>query len=65
MNVDLQRRQALIELLAIPDSFDALRTHRLTLPGKPDRYERVPQLTAVFIQAKLLEFSRNRGENAA
>ena len=56
MHLDLERRQAIIDLMAIPEKFDPLRTNHLTLPRRPERYRQVPQLTAVFVQAKLLEF---------
>lgn len=56
MHLDLERRQAIIDLMVIPDAFDPLRRHHITLPGKPERYSQVPQLTAAFVQAKLLEF---------
>lgn len=64
MHLDFERRQALIDLMAIPEAFDDLRAHHITLPGKPDRYGQVPQLTAVFVQARLLEF-QTRSEHAA
>ena len=52
---DIERRQAICELLAIPDAPDLRRGHRRTVEGTESRYELVPQLTATFIQAKLLE----------
>ena len=53
---DIERRQALANLMAMPDSPDLRRGHRKTLEGRPERYDLVPQLAAVFIQRKLLEF---------
>ena len=52
---DIERRQALLELLSRPDSPDLRRGYRRTLAGCPERYALVPQLTAAFIQAKLLD----------
>ena len=52
---DIERRQAVCELLAMPDSPELRRGHRLTLEGAPERYSLVPQLAATFIQSKLLE----------
>ena len=50
---DIQRREAVCELLSMPDPFDALRRHRLVLEGRPDRYDQIPQITAVYVQTKL------------
>jgi len=55
MQTDIERRQALCELLSLPDSPDLHRGHRRMLEGRPDRHQLVPQLTSAFIQAKLLE----------
>ena len=52
---ELERRQAIIDLLSIPDSPDLHRGHRLTLEGRKDRYHLVPNLAAAFVQSKLLE----------
>jgi hypothetical protein len=55
MHADIERRQAICELLSRPDDPHLRRGHRRTLEGNPARYKLVPQLTATFIQAKLLE----------
>lgn len=55
MQPDTERRQAICELLSLPDAPDLRRGHRRTLEGTPVRFQLVPQLTAAFIQAKLLE----------
>lgn len=55
MQPDIERRQAICELLSLPDAPDLRRGHRRILEGRPNRYQLVPQLTAMFIQAKLLE----------
>jgi hypothetical protein len=54
-DADLSRRQALYELLAIPDPPDIHRGHVLRFQGKPGRHRLLPQLAAAFVQAKLLE----------
>jgi hypothetical protein len=54
-DADLSRRQALYELLAIPDPPDIHRGHVLRFQGKPERHRLLPQLAAAFVQAKLLE----------
>jgi hypothetical protein len=60
MQYDLERRQAVCELLAMPDAPELRRGHRPVLAGKPDRYQQVSQLAAAFIQAKLLELRERR-----
>jgi hypothetical protein len=55
MQPDIERRQAIIDLLAKPDSPDIHRGHRLTIEGRSDRYSLVRELAAVFVQTKLLE----------
>jgi hypothetical protein len=59
---DLARRQALIELLAKSDPFDAQRRHRLVFEGRPDRHSVVLRLAAIYIQTKLLEMRGREGE---
>jgi hypothetical protein len=54
---DIERQLALMELLSRPDSPDLRRGARRTLAGCPERYALVPQLTAAFVQAKLLDLS--------
>jgi len=49
--LDLEKRQALITLLSLPDSPDLERRgHHLTIEGRPDRHLIVPELAANFIQ---------------
>jgi hypothetical protein len=55
MQLDLERRQAIIDLLSLPDTPDLHRSHRLTFEGKQDRHQMLPHLAAVFVQAKLLD----------
>ena len=54
---DLVRRQALIELLAKSDPFDAQRRHHLVLEGRPDRHNEVLRLASIYIQTKLLDIA--------
>ena len=60
-NPDVQRREALCELLTLRDSFDELRRHRTVLDGSPDRHQQIPRLVAAYIQTKLTEL-RDRAE---
>lgn len=60
--LDLERRMAIAALLAQPDPPELRRAYRLRLPGKPERFELVPQLSAVFVQAKLLALHERRAE---
>ena len=60
--LDMERRLAIAALLAQPDPPELRRAHRLRLAGKPDRFELVPQLSAVFVQAKLLALHERRAE---
>ena len=59
---DIERRLALVELLAQPDPPELRRGYRLRLAGSPDRYALVPRLTAAFVQAKLLALHERSGE---
>ena len=66
MQENLERRQAIIDLLSMPDSPDLHRGHRLTLEGRADRYHLVPYLVSAFVQARLLELRERdlvRGES--
>jgi hypothetical protein len=60
--LDIERRLAIAALLAQPDPPELRRAHRLTLAGKPERFALVPQLSAVFVQAKLLALHERRTE---
>ena len=62
MEFNIQRRLAIAELLAQPDPPELRRGHRLRLDGKPERYDQVPRLSAVFVQAKLLALHERRTE---
>ena len=60
MQHDMERRQAVYELLALPDAPELRRGHPRILEGRPDRYQIVPELAATFIQSKLLELRERR-----
>jgi hypothetical protein len=62
VQLDIERRLAIAELLAQPDPPDIRRGHRQRFEGKPERYDLVPQLSAVFVQAKLLALQERRSE---
>ncbi len=62
MMLDMERRLAIAALLAQPDPPGLRRAHRLRLAGKPERFELVAQLSAVFVQAKLLALHERRME---
>jgi len=54
--VDAERRQALCELLLLPDPPELQhRGHRTTVEGRSNRYQQLSYLTSTFIQAKLME----------
>jgi hypothetical protein len=64
---DSGRRQALVDLMSLPDTPDLHRGHRLTVEGRADRYQMLTYLTASFVQSKLVELSEReewRGEYA-
>jgi hypothetical protein len=50
LEVDAERRQALIELLAIPDDPTLRRGHHLTIEGRSDRFALARSLAATFVQ---------------
>lgn len=50
LEVDSERRQALIELLAIPDDPAIRRGHHLTIEGRADRFALAHFLAASFVQ---------------
>ena len=60
--LDMERRLAIAALLAQPDPPELRRAHRLIVAGKPERFELVPRLSAVFVQAKLLALHERRTE---
>jgi hypothetical protein len=47
--------------LSLPDTPDLHRSHRLTVEGRPDRYQLLPHLAAVFVQARLLDLQEREG----
>jgi hypothetical protein len=56
MRFELERRQALMELMETTDEFDKLRRHRVTFEGDPDRFATlIPLVTSAFVQGRLLE----------
>jgi hypothetical protein len=61
MHLDMERRQAIVDLLSLPDTPDLHRSHRLTVEGRPDRYQLLPHLAAVFVQARLLDLQEREG----
>ena len=63
VTLDMERRLAIAALLAQPDPPELRRAHRLRLAGKPERFALVPQLSAVFVQAKLLALHERRTES--
>ena len=63
MQLDIERRLAIAELLEKPDPPDLrYRGNRLRLEGKPERFELVPMLASAFVQAKLLALYERRAE---
>ena len=65
MRPDIERRQAICELLALPDAPELRRGHRSILEGRPDRFRLVSELAATFIQTKLLERRERSAREAA
>jgi hypothetical protein len=63
MQMDIERRLAIAELLAQPDPPELHRRgHRVRLEGKPERFDLVPRLASAFVQAKLLALHERRAE---
>jgi hypothetical protein len=66
MQLDVERRLAIADLLAQPDPPDlGRRGHRVRVEGKPDRFNLVPMLAAAFVQQKLLTLHERRSEGFA
>ena len=65
VDLDFERRLAIVELLAHPDPPELRRGHRLRLEGKPDRYSLVQSVSAVYVQKKLLELQEHRDAAAS
>lgn len=61
LDVDTEKRQALIDLLSLPDTPDLHRGHHLTVEGRADRFSIVHHLAASFVQWHQLQ----RDERAA
>jgi hypothetical protein len=57
---EIERRQALIELMARPDEAPLRRGHRLVLEGRPDRHQQCARLAAAYVQATLLRWQESR-----
>lgn len=49
LEVDSEKRQALIDLLSLPDTPDLRRGHRQTVEGRADRHQMVHRLAANFV----------------
>ena len=62
MQLDVERRVAIAELLSHPDPPELRRGHRIRLEGRPDRFDLVPLLAAAFVQAKLLALHERRAQ---
>jgi hypothetical protein len=56
MTMDLERRIALTELMAVPDPPELKRGNRQRFEGRPDRYQMLPMLAMLFAQTRLIEF---------
>ena len=66
IQLDVERRLAIADLLAQPDPPDlGRRAYRVLIEGRPDRFDLVPQLAAVFVQRKLLSLHERRAEASA
>jgi hypothetical protein len=65
MQLDVERRLAIAELLSQPDPPELRhRGSRLLLEGKPDRFDLVPLFASAFVQAKLLALHERRALQA-
>jgi hypothetical protein len=66
MEIEIERRLAISELLTQPDPPEMRRrAHHLTYAGKPERYELVALLSAAFVQSKLLALHESAEERNA
>jgi hypothetical protein len=54
--LELERRIALTELMAVPDPPELKRGHQQRFEGRPDRYELLPTLAMMFVQTRVMEF---------
>ncbi len=63
--LDIERRIALTELMAVPDPPELKRGHRRRFEGRPDRYKLLPTLAMLFAQTRLIEFHERASYGAA
>lgn len=49
------RRAALMALLDLPDPDGMTRAHKVTVAGKVDRHQQIPQLSAMWVARHQLE----------
>jgi hypothetical protein len=59
-HAEIERRQALIELMTQPDEPPLHRGHRLVLEGCPERHQQCAALAAAYVQAALLRWRESR-----
>ena len=61
--LELERRQALMELMETTDEFDKLRRNRVIFPGDPDRFSTlIPHVMSAFVQGRLLELEHRHDQ---
>ena len=65
LQLDIERRLAIAELLAQPDPPELRRAHHLRVAGKPERYALLSLLSAVFVQRKLIALEERREATVA
>jgi len=65
LDSDLQRRQALLQLLSLPDAPELHRGHSVTVEGRADRHQLVHKLANCFIQHYLMELEERSGRSSA
>ena len=65
LDSDLQRRQALLQLLSLPDAPELRRGHYLTVEGRADRHQLIHKLANTFIQHYLMDLEERSGESSA
>ena len=54
---DAERRQALFDLLSLPDPPELRhRGHRTTVEGRSNRFQQLSYLTSTFVQSKRIEW---------
>jgi hypothetical protein len=57
-----EKRQALIDLLSLPDTPDIRRGHHRTIEGRPDRFRLARDLAATFVQWHKLQVEERAAE---